>query len=90
MRILRHLIGKLRRDPSVKPLPWSPRVTGVLGLYSLAALAKFVLLLAVAGLAALGFRRIGTQPERWWLLEAAVLAVALVVAGLLVSLPPPA
>ncbi|HEX3128418.1 MAG TPA: M50 family metallopeptidase [Thermoanaerobaculia bacterium] len=35
MRILRHLIGKLRRDPSVKPLPWSPRVTGVLGLYTL-------------------------------------------------------
>jgi copper transport protein len=63
---------------------------GVLGLYSLAALAKFVLLLAVAGLAAFGFRHIGTQPERWWLAEAAVLAVALVLAGLLVSLPPPA
>jgi copper transport protein len=65
-------------------------VVGLPGIYSLLVLAKIALLLPVMLAAAFALRGLSARPERWWLGEAAVLACALVLAGLLVSLPPPA
>jgi putative copper export protein len=62
---------------------------GVFGTYTIAALIKATLLLCAGAVAAIALRRTGVSREHWWVAEASVLALALVVAGVLVSLPPP-
>ena len=57
--------------------------------YGIVLTAKSIVLLFVILLVLLGRRARQVYQQRWWLVEALVLAGILILAGLLVSLPPP-
>lgn len=68
------------------PSPWGWLNT----LYGQTLLVKSGLLIIVAAIAWAGWRSVIKKSERWWRLELALLVGILGLAGLLISLPPPA